>query len=122
MNGRDVCGRDWATPAELDAILRSATDAGQAWVPVTRGAPAPEAQAKSVEHVEPELDAPLLTEESFRAKFEMVPSVLSEWVAPYFTLEGRDILDFGCGEGTAALSLALNYAPRRVVGESDATG
>lgn len=29
-------GRDWTTPAELDAILEAAADSGRAWVPVKR--------------------------------------------------------------------------------------
>jgi SAM-dependent methyltransferase len=31
-------------------------------------------------------------------------------------LEGAEVLDFGCGEGVAALGLALNHGARRVVG------
>ncbi|HUJ11305.1 MAG TPA: class I SAM-dependent methyltransferase [Verrucomicrobiae bacterium] len=37
-------------------------------------------------------------------------------MAEHGGLAGKDILDFGCGEATAALGIALQYEPRRVVG------
>ena len=57
-----------------------------------------------------------ITDEGIRSRFVDVPSILESGVSQYWSLEGSDIMDFGCGEGVAALGLALQYAPRRVVG------
>lgn len=43
-------------------------------------------------------------------------SVLSSWFEPYGGFAGKDVLDFGCGEGTAALGIALQHGARRIVG------
>lgn len=122
---RFICGRDWRSPIELRAILDSAIRADHAWVPVCR---VPSATASGVAVAPPiatelpegkagnEWSADSISDEGFRARFVMVPQVLSEWIKPYRKLEGLDILDFGCGEGISALGLALNYGARRVVG------
>jgi SAM-dependent methyltransferase len=57
-----------------------------------------------------------ISDESFRAKFLTVPQIVNDWVAEHRSLEGAEVLDFGCGEGIAALGLALNHGARRVVG------
>jgi cyclopropane fatty-acyl-phospholipid synthase-like methyltransferase len=51
------------------------------------------------------------TDQVFRQKFEDVPNIIADWVRDYGGLEGRDVLDFGCGEASMALGIA-----RRVVG------
>jgi SAM-dependent methyltransferase len=55
-------------------------------------------------------------DETFRAKFLTVPEILDSWISQHRSFRDADVLDFGCGEGTAALGLALNYGPRSVVG------
>ena len=53
---------------------------------------------------------------AFRSKFDSVPNVLADWTAPIGGLRNKRVLDFGCGEGTSALSVALKYKPELVVG------
>ena len=52
----------------------------------------------------------------YRHKFTDVVRILGEWFEPYGGFEGKDVLEFGCGEGTVALSIALQHNPRRIVG------
>lgn len=122
---RFMCGRDWRSPAELQAILDAAADAQRVWVPVRRNTytlMSPPRDAASTAIFPSESGAggkaspDLITDEGFRTKFIMVPNILGDWIGEHRKLEGLDIMDFGCGEGTAALALALNFGPRRVVG------
>lgn len=53
---------------------------------------------------------------AYRAEFIGVPGVIADWMSDHGGLSGRDILDFGCGEGATTLGIALCYGPRRVVG------
>ena len=57
-----------------------------------------------------------IKDEAYRAKFVSIPKVISDWTGKYFELEGKDVLDFGCGEGTSAMGIALSYRARQVVG------
>lgn len=57
-----------------------------------------------------------IRDQEFFTKFNTVPATVSQWVSDYRSLQGADILDFGCGEGIMALGLALQFGPRRVVG------
>ncbi len=52
----------------------------------------------------------------FLTKFETVPKTVQQWVGEYRSLDGADILDFGCGEGVAALGMALQFDVKRVTG------
>lgn len=52
----------------------------------------------------------------YRVKFLGVTDIIADWVASHGGLAGRDILDFGCGEATMALGVALRYGARRCVG------
>jgi cyclopropane fatty-acyl-phospholipid synthase-like methyltransferase len=52
----------------------------------------------------------------YRAEFSEVVRILEEWLEPYGGFQGKDVLDFGCGEGASALGIALNQRPKRVVG------
>jgi len=52
----------------------------------------------------------------FKARFVDVPAILADWFRPHSRIQDADVLDFGCGEGIAALGLALGFHPRRVVG------
>ena len=56
------------------------------------------------------------TNEDYRHKFTDVVRILGEWLEPYGGLTGKDALEFGCGEGTVALGVALQHRPRRMVG------
>jgi cyclopropane fatty-acyl-phospholipid synthase-like methyltransferase len=66
---------------------------------------------------QPETDltwsAEAIADATYRSKFCVLPSVIRDW---FGDLAGGDILDFGCGEATTALGLALQHGPRRVVG------
>lgn len=57
-----------------------------------------------------------LDDPHFRARFIDVPTIVCDWFAPYAPVEGAELLDFGCGEGIAALGIALGFRPKRVVG------
>jgi cyclopropane fatty-acyl-phospholipid synthase-like methyltransferase len=57
-----------------------------------------------------------ITDPTYRTKFFGVADVIADWLKDRGGLEHRDILDFGCGEGTTALGIALRYRARRVVG------
>jgi SAM-dependent methyltransferase len=52
----------------------------------------------------------------FRSKFVHVPDIISEWLSESGGVHNRDVLEFGCGEGTMALGMALRKGARRVVG------
>lgn len=49
-------------------------------------------------------------------KFTNVVDIISDWFQPYGGVAGKDVLEFGCGEGTVALGMALRKAANRVVG------
>lgn len=53
---------------------------------------------------------------NFRAKFVDLPHHLDVWLAGAGGLEGKRILDFGCGGGVTAAALALTRKPRLVLG------
>lgn len=52
----------------------------------------------------------------YREKLIKVPGIIADWLSPYGGVTDREILEFGCGEGTMALGMALGYSPARVVG------
>jgi cyclopropane fatty-acyl-phospholipid synthase-like methyltransferase len=58
-----------------------------------------------------------ITDEVYRTKFVKLPDIIADFIAPFGgEIRGRDLLDFGCGEATTAMGLALRYDPARVVG------
>jgi cyclopropane fatty-acyl-phospholipid synthase-like methyltransferase len=57
-----------------------------------------------------------INDDLYRAKFINVPDIVAEWVKDHGGLHGRDVLDFGCGEATVTLGIALRHKARRVVG------
>jgi 2-polyprenyl-3-methyl-5-hydroxy-6-metoxy-1,4-benzoquinol methylase len=57
-----------------------------------------------------------ITDDTYRQKFTDVPAIIRDWMAPHGGLAGKEILDFGCGEGTAAMGIALQHKAARVVG------
>lgn len=52
----------------------------------------------------------------YRTKFVNVPDIVSDWLAERGGVHQKDVLEFGCGEGTMALGMALRKQPRRMVG------
>ena len=52
---------------------------------------------------------------TYRTKFVNVPDIIADWVREHGGVAGRDLLDFGCGEATMALGMALRHSARRVV-------
>lgn len=52
----------------------------------------------------------------FQNKLSNVPNILADWMQSEGGLDGKDILDFGCGDGTTALGLSLLTEPRSIVG------
>ena len=61
----------------------------------------------------PNWSAANITDPTYRQKFLDVPKILADWCG---SLSGLSILDFGCGEATMAISLALHYPDSRVTG------
>ena len=57
--------------------------------------------------------ADTISDRTFRDKFVFVPEKLGEWLG---SLDGKDIFDFGCGDATTVLSLALRFPASRVIG------
>jgi cyclopropane fatty-acyl-phospholipid synthase-like methyltransferase len=57
-----------------------------------------------------------ISDPTYQSKFVDLVRIISEWTSDYFSIEGKDILDFGCGEATTALGMALQKKPRRIVG------
>lgn len=56
-----------------------------------------------------------IKDEWFYAHFQAAGSV-HEWLSPYIEVKSSRLLDFGCGDGIMALSLALRYKPQVVLG------
>ena len=56
-----------------------------------------------------------ITDAIYRTKFLDVPDIIADWTREYGGIAGRDVLDFGCGEATMALAMALRHGARRVV-------
>lgn len=52
----------------------------------------------------------------YRTKFVEVPDIIAEWLCDSGGLYKKDVLEFGCGEGTMALGTALRKEAQRVVG------
>ena len=52
----------------------------------------------------------------YRTKFVTVPDIISDWLSETGGVYKKDVLEFGCGEGTMALGMALRKQPQRVVG------
>ena len=63
-----------------------------------------------------------ITDETYRTKFVALPKIIAEWTAEYGGLAGKEILDFGCGEATAALGMTLQYGPQASCRSRDSTG
>ncbi len=61
-------------------------------------------------------DPATITDGVYRSKFIDLPNIINDWVSPYFSLAGATVLDFGCGEATTALGMALRMQVARVVG------
>jgi len=57
-----------------------------------------------------------IRDETYRTKFVNLPDSIDDWTRPYGGLNGATVLDFGCGEGTTAIGIALRKSARRVVG------
>jgi SAM-dependent methyltransferase len=53
---------------------------------------------------------------AFTSKFSGVPNIIADWAKDIGGLQDKRILDFGCGEGTAALGIATAHGPSLVVG------
>lgn len=53
---------------------------------------------------------------AYDEKYRLLPKIISEWLAPYGGVDGKILLDFGCGEATTAIGFTRQHLPRRVVG------
>jgi SAM-dependent methyltransferase len=54
--------------------------------------------------------------DELRVKFHELPGHLHDWLAPFGGLEGKRVLDFGCGSGFSAAGIALLGGTDLVVG------
>lgn len=66
--------------------------------------------------IEHQWSADTIRDDIYRRKFLDVPDVIADWLKEHGGLAGRDVLDFGCGEATTALGIALRHRARRIVG------
>jgi SAM-dependent methyltransferase len=66
--------------------------------------------------LEPSWSLDRITDDTYRQKFTDVPLIIQNWMAPHGGLHGKEILDFGCGEASSAMGIALQYQAARVVG------
>jgi SAM-dependent methyltransferase len=120
---RFLCGRDWASSGELQALLEFAGRGGEPWftgwrspvrvsAPPVRADDGPEPRPSAAEPDPASFRDAL----GFRSRYEMVPGVVARWIKPHRPLAGAEVMDFGCGAGEAALGMALNFGVGRVVG------
>lgn len=87
------------------------------FVDLKLGTPATNYRPYTMEHSMLESwSANTIEDETYRKKFIDVPNILADWLRDHGGLAGRDVLDFGCGEATMALGIALQHGARRVVG------
>src|SRR5215813_2240725 len=61
-------------------------------------------------------DASRISDDTYRTKFIDLPRIIQDWIGEHGGFIGKEVLDFGCGEATTALGIALQYDPGRVVG------
>ena len=64
----------------------------------------------------PEIDIEKILDPLYRTKFVNIPDIISDWLSASGGLYKKDVLEFGCGEGTMALGAALRKEAQRVVG------
>lgn len=57
-----------------------------------------------------------ITDAKYRQKFVDVVNIIADWMKPAGGLAGKHILDFGCGEATSAIGIALRHPDSRVIG------
>ncbi|HEY9143917.1 MAG TPA: class I SAM-dependent methyltransferase [Arenimonas sp.] len=57
-----------------------------------------------------------ITDAGFRARYVDVPDTVAAWVPPHIELGQADVLDFGCGEGVAALGMLRRKGVRSLLG------
>lgn len=57
-----------------------------------------------------------ITDPGFRARYVDVPDIVASWVPAHIELDQADVLDFGCGEGVAALGMLRRKGVRSLLG------
>lgn len=57
-----------------------------------------------------------INDDTYKTKFIELPRIINEWTSEYGGLSNNRILDFGCGEGTTAMGIALQYKTSSVTG------
>ncbi|HSS99890.1 MAG TPA: hypothetical protein VLK33_22805, partial [Terriglobales bacterium] len=57
-----------------------------------------------------------ITNEVFERKLNFCSMIFGQWLQPLVDLSKSTILDFGCGDGTMALGIALHLKAQRVIG------
>jgi SAM-dependent methyltransferase len=56
------------------------------------------------------------TKQEFDTKFDFIPGILGDWMAPYGGVEAKAVLDFGCGDGIQAAGIIHRLKPKSVLG------
>jgi SAM-dependent methyltransferase len=62
------------------------------------------------------LKAKHFLDDILRQQFFDIPKYLKLYTEPYLDLQGKKILDFGCGKGVSDCAIAMNYNKSTVVG------
>lgn len=57
-----------------------------------------------------------ISDPGFRARYVDVPDIVESWVSERVELASADVLDFGCGEGIAALGMVRRKKVRSLLG------
>jgi cyclopropane fatty-acyl-phospholipid synthase-like methyltransferase len=64
----------------------------------------------------PLFSAESISDDIYRTKFTVLPDIIRSWITEFGNLAHKNVLDFGCGEGTTALGFALQNPLCQVMG------
>ena len=57
-----------------------------------------------------------IADDWFRAHFHFSADTIHDWLSPHLDIGRSTLLDFGCGDGTTDLAIALRHAPKKIFG------
>jgi 2-polyprenyl-3-methyl-5-hydroxy-6-metoxy-1,4-benzoquinol methylase len=57
-----------------------------------------------------------ISDDWFRAHFHFATDTIHDWLSPHLDIGRSTLLDFGCGDGTTDLAMAVRHAPKEILG------